>query len=118
MGQATIEQFFGGAVLLTPTGSSTLRWWHDRRVQTIRPTSSGFTMTVDLAGATTQLPWGGPALVVINPPGSGTTFTLAAAGWSIANLPASRAVLIYRVKNGGTQQVPTPQWWPSIWTIF
>lgn len=120
MGQQTLALFGGGAVLLTPSSNTTLVWWLDRRVQTIRASAPSLVMTMQPAADAPNLPWG-VGVIVLNPSDSGQSFTLRntptdSSAWSFTMAPG-KATLVTRVKNGGTAQSPTPQWWPTLWNI-
>lgn len=113
MGQQTIELFAGGGIpFLAPSSNTTIRWWLDRRVQVIRASLAGLTMTIDPATSTTTLPWGSPALVIVNPKDATNSFTLAATGWTLS-VGVGKAVIVSRVKNNGS-----PQWWPMLFNIL
>ena len=114
MGQVTLDIWAGGAVIISTGSNLTLRWWANRRVQTIRATSAGLTMTIQSATAYTNLPWGPQALIIINPKDATNSFTLRdqAPTWSFSVI-AGRAVFISRVLNGSG----APTWWPYVRVI-
>lgn len=109
MGQVTPDLWAGGAVELAPSSNTQIRWWWDRRVQTIRAQSAGLTMTIQPATDYPCMPWG-RALYIVNPKDATNSFTLrdTPGTWSFS-VPVGRICLVARVRNAGAAQ-----WWPLL----
>lgn len=116
MGQCTLDLFAGLGVSLAPATNQTIRWWSDRRIQTIRASASGLNMTLEAPDLHRALPWGGPAIVIVNPKDATNAFNLRQIAfgtpWTIS-VAIGQLVEVYRVNSGGL-----PQWWPSVYTIL
>lgn len=110
----SLAHWAGGSVFISISADVTLRWWNNRRVQTVKPTVGSLTVTMQPANEYPNLPWGGPALIVINPADSSFSFTFrdTPATWSFT-VPASRGVFVHRVKDANG----LPTWWPMMRTL-
>ncbi len=115
MGQQTLEMWAGGAVLLTPAANTTLVWWWDRRVQTIRASAPSLIMTLQSPNAYT-MPFGDDLLVVVNPKDATNAFslrTLQGSTWTIT-VGIGQAAHVARVRSSGSGA----QWWPMLANIL
>ena len=113
MGQITLDLWAGGGLYLAPGANTTLRWWRDRRVQTIKATAGSLVMTI-VSASNYVMPWGPQVLIVVNPKDATFAFTLvdAALTWS-ESVAVGQLVFVSRVRDGAGN----PTWWPMKRTI-